>query len=146
MNTAVETSDVSRVLRAVDRAQEANALCGRSLHFGEVEEAQQQRLVAGEALNTARVTLLSLGATATEVPPAKPIPLSLLSTPASRRLLDTLRAAVEAAEAVDQERGNILPDCVTPQPGETRGTAWAETLSELVLRLRIEVEGPKGRG
>jgi hypothetical protein len=33
------------------------------------------------------------------------------------------------------------------RPDESRGTGWAETLSELALRLMIEVEGPaRARG
>ncbi len=40
------------------------------------------------------------------------------------------------------ERGNILPFDFPLQPGESRGTDLAETLSELALRLKIEVEGP----
>ena len=31
-------------------------------------------------------------------------------------------------------------------PGESRGTGWAETISNLAERLRIEVEGPTGKG
>ena len=46
------------------------------------------------------------------------------------------------AERVDAQRGNVLPDDFPLQPGETRGTDLAETLSELALGLKIEVEGP----
>ena len=44
------------------------------------------------------------------------------------------------------ERGNVLPGDFPLQPGESRGTGWAETLSELALRLKIEVEGPTWAG
>jgi hypothetical protein len=68
-------------------------------------------------------------------------------TPATRRLLAAVRAAVDAAEVVDAERGNVVaPDAIL-LPGESRGTAWAETLSGIAQRLKIEVEGPsRARG
>jgi hypothetical protein len=74
-----------------------------------------------------------------------PLPLRLFDTPATRRLLQVLRAAQEAAEAVDAERGHILPGHIPLQPGESRGTGWAESVSNLAERLRVEVEGPRGR-
>ena len=43
------------------------------------------------------------------------------------------------------ERGDVLPSHLPLQPGESRGTGWAKTLSELALRLKIEVEGPVDR-
>jgi hypothetical protein len=58
-----------------------------------------------------------------------------------------VRAAVEAAEEVDAERGNVLPEDFPLQPGEPRGTGYAETISNLAERLRVEVEGPtRARG
>jgi hypothetical protein len=40
-----------------------------------------------------------------------------------------------------------LPDDFPLLPGETRGTGWAETISNLAQRLKIEVEGPsRARG
>ena len=74
-----------------------------------------------------------------------PLPLRLFDTPATRRLLQALRDAQEAAEAVDAERGHILPGHIPLQPGESRGTGWAESVSNLAERLRVEVEGPRGR-
>jgi hypothetical protein len=68
--------------------------------------------------------------------------LALANTPAARRLLQALRDATAAAEEVDAERGHVLPPDTPLLPGESRGTGWAETLSELALRLKIEVEGP----
>ncbi len=52
------------------------------------------------------------------------------------------------AERVDAARGHVVPVDTPLLPGESRGTGWAEILSELALRLKIEVEGParaKGR-
>jgi hypothetical protein len=68
--------------------------------------------------------------------------LAQASTPNARRLLDALRHAVEVAEDVDAERGDVLAPDVPLLPGETRGTGWAETISNLAQRLKIEVEGP----
>ncbi|MES2460521.1 MAG: hypothetical protein V4671_08045 [Armatimonadota bacterium] len=72
-------------------------------------------------------------------------PLELLDTPKSRALLEALRNIVPIAEAVDAERGHVIPDEIPLGPGESRGTGWAETLSTLVLQLSLDVEGPKGR-
>ena len=43
------------------------------------------------------------------------------------------------------ERGDVLPVDIALQPGETRGIGWAETIAELAERLRVDVEGPRGR-
>lgn len=66
-------------------------------------------------------------------------------TPAARRLLNLLEQTQDAAEEVDKERGNCL-DFEPPLPGESRGTDYAESLSELALRLRSELSAPTGRG
>jgi hypothetical protein len=60
-------------------------------------------------------------------------------------LLPAVRAAVEATEEVDAERGNVLPAHLPLQPGESRGQGRAETLSGLAPRLKIEIEGPTDR-
>ena len=65
------------------------------------------------------------------------VPLALLDTPATRNLLAKLRAAQEAAEMVDEERGWVHTD------GSFCG--WSEKLEGDVIRLSIEVEGPKGK-
>ena len=57
-----------------------------------------------------------------------------------------MRDAQEAAEAVDAEGGHVLPPFIPLQEGESRGTGWAETISNLTERLRVEVEGPRGSG
>lgn len=45
------------------------------------------------------------------------------------------------------ERGDVLAPDVPLLPGEMRGTGWAETISNLAQRLKIEVEGPaRARG
>jgi hypothetical protein len=73
-------------------------------------------------------------------------PLHLLSTHSTRALLAALRYALARAELVDAERGNVLPEDAELLPGESRGTGWAETISNLAERLRVEVEGPRGSG
>jgi hypothetical protein len=90
-----------------------------------------------------------LHAAGVSVPPAMPhegadIPLDQLDTHDARELLATLRQALVIAERVDGARGRSFPDDTPLRPGESRGTDLAESISELVLRLRIEVEGPKG--
>ena len=115
------------------------------LDHGEQEALEHVRRARETTWNTYR-SLLDAGAQPVEgfgVP--APIPLRLLDTPASRRLMGMLRAVVEAAEMVDAERGRTLPPGAELQPGESRGTDLAESLSELLLRVRLEVEGPKGR-
>ncbi len=67
----------------------------------------------------------------------KPVPLHLLDTPATRRLLDLLQSATDAAAAVDRERGWTLKD------GTPFG--YASSIGADAERLRLEVEGPKGR-
>lgn len=73
--------------------------------------------------------------------------LAQADTHDTRELLRLVCEAVAVAERVDAARGNVVaPDAVL-LPGESRGTGWAETLSELALRLKIEVEGPaRARG
>lgn len=66
------------------------------------------------------------------------LPLELLSTPASRALVEALEVATRAAVTVDQERGWIDED------GEPIG--FGETLGGLLLGLQREVYGARGRG
>lgn len=101
---------------------------------------------ADSAAQDAYLGLLALGAEVpVGAPKPQPIPLEKLDTPDSRELLDLLRRAQEVAERVDASRGRSLPDSFSLQPGESRGTDLAEKLSQIVLRVRLEVEGPQGR-
>ena len=61
----------------------------------------------------------------------------LLDTPANRRLLAALDAAVEAANEVDRERGWIDADGASVGIGET--------LAGMALTTSVEVFGPGGR-
>jgi hypothetical protein len=73
------------------------------------------------------------------------IPLETLDTPHTRRLLALLMEAQEVAEQIDWERGRALDESVPLLPGESRGTDLAESISEIALRVRTEVHGPRGR-
>lgn len=71
--------------------------------------------------------------------------LATLDTPDTRELLGLLERAQVVAERVDAQRGRSLDADVPLLPGESRGTDLAESISELALRLRLEVGGTKGR-
>ena len=51
----------------------------------------------------------------------------------------------ESDPLVDAQRGRTVGEDVPLQPEESRGTDLAESISEIVLRVRIEVNGPQGR-
>jgi hypothetical protein len=141
---------------AVDSVLDVLALLLAADATGEPPDTAALIQAANEANEQAQTTLrlvLQAGATRPESVPPRPSdadPLRAMAqadTPATRRLLAAVRAAVDAAEVVDAERGNVVaPDAIL-LPGESRGTAWAETLSGIAQRLKIEVEGPsRARG
>lgn len=66
------------------------------------------------------------------------LPLELLDTRGTRALVEALEAAFVQACQVDAERGWIDED------GEAIG--WGETIGGMLLGLRREVYGAKGRG
>ncbi len=68
-----------------------------------------------------------------------------LDTPDARELLVLLERAQAVAERVDASRGRAFPAGTPLLPGESLGTDLAESLSLITLRVRLEVEGPKGR-
>lgn len=53
-------------------------------------------------------------------------------------LLQALRAALPAAEALDAARGDVLP---APVLG-SRGLVWGEDLVQMIARLELELHGP----
>ena len=71
--------------------------------------------------------------------------LTSLDTPDAHELLELLTRAQAVAERVDAQRGHVVPASLPLGPGESRGTDLAETISEVVLRLRVECFGPAGR-
>jgi hypothetical protein len=109
-----------------------------------VQRARDAAQSAGHAL----ARLGALGARPAHVPsrePFPPFPSYLLDTMASRRLLALLEEAQVIAERVDGARGRTISEDIPLQPGESRGTDLAESISELALRVRTEVHGPVGR-
>ena len=146
----IAPEETDRAAVGLQKAVESILHTKRALHFGALEDARRFTDQANDHAQAALRQLVAGGADAGTGWGAngggQATPLHLLDTPATRRLLDTLRLAVMDAEAVDEERGNVLPDSIALQPGESRGTGWAETLSEIALRLKIEVEGPRGGG
>jgi hypothetical protein len=72
--------------------------------------------------------------------------LASLSSPLAAEMLDRLRDLLPLAEKLDAERGNAMPEEYTPAPGESRGTDVAESISLLILHLKRDVEGARGRG
>jgi len=108
-----------------------------------VQRARDAAQSAGHAL----ARLGALGARPAHVPsrePFPPFPSYLLDTMARRRLLALLEEAQIIAERVDGARGRTISEDVALQPGESRGTDLAESISEIALRVRTEVHGPKG--
>jgi hypothetical protein len=73
--------------------------------------------------------------------------LASLSSPTAAEILDRLRRdLLPLAERLDAERGHAMPDEYVPLPGESRGTDVAEAISLLILQLKRDVEGARGRG
>lgn len=72
--------------------------------------------------------------------------LASLSSPTAARVLDRLRDLLPLAEELDAERGHAMPEEYVPAPGESRGTDVAEAISLLILQLKRDVEGARGRG
>lgn len=72
--------------------------------------------------------------------------LATLDTPDARELLALLEQAQAVAERVDRSRGKALAVGTPLLPGESLGTDLAESLSTLALRVRIEVNGSRGKG
>ncbi|MES2462251.1 MAG: hypothetical protein V4671_16820 [Armatimonadota bacterium] len=118
-------------------AVNAHRLEGETLRSTLAEVTEQARSANEASQNLFRL-LTSMGAKL----PGKAgmvgfVPLHMLSTDAGRTLLAALETATKAAEAVDRERGWVDED------GEPIG--YAETLQMIALKVRQDVEAPKGR-
>lgn len=72
--------------------------------------------------------------------------LASLASPNAAELLTRLEELLPLADSVDSERGRSVGHEHELLPGESRGTDIAETLSTLILRLRREVGGARGKG
>ena len=140
----LDLGSIDSAARDVQRAQRAALAAEHLAQPGaDPEEAGQAPQFAREAVRAcedALQRLLALGADLSRpgfVPARDQLPLHLLDTPASRRLLASLEAAAEAAAEVDRERGWV-------HEGEPCG--YGETLQGLAATVRQEVEGPRGSG
>lgn len=140
---AVTPGQLAKWAGACDRAGDAAALAGALLHQGDTLQARELIDEARTLCRHMHQALADAGAPLLPATAPAQTPLHLLSTPAARRLLSALGEAVAVAEALDAERGHVLPGDFPLLPGESRGTGWAETLSNLAERLRVEVEGPR---
>ncbi len=161
MNTTERRGAAEKLDRAalhVRRAQIAAGLA-QAVAISRPETAREQASRAADAAGRALTVLCNnLGAACPSIDDAEgdsdtPTPsgetldlraldaLGRLDTPETRGLLAALEAALPVAEAVDEQRGNVLPERIETAPGETRGIDLAESLGELVLRLRREVFG-----
>lgn len=101
---------------------------GRLLHEGDIHAARQFLHPAREEMWHILQALVRAGATRPQAPP--PVPLALLSIPANHRLGAILQEAVEAAEAVDQERGTAPSNCL------------ADRLRRILAEVETELYGP----
>lgn len=150
----VRLLDLDRIATHVSEAQQLAAtvqaltLPGQPLERAGMATglAEQAASAAGHALAGlqrlgARLAPVNPGAS----PAAVPVPLHLLDTPDTRRLLALLEEAQQVAERIDRERGRTVGEEMELPPGQSRGTDLAETISEIALRVRTEVHGPKGR-
>jgi hypothetical protein len=74
-----------------------------------------------------------------------PVPLGLLDTPDTRRLLELLTEAQTIAERVDLARGFDAPEFWQETPGLPRGKDLALMVWRVRYRVEMEVCGPAGR-
>jgi hypothetical protein len=124
--------------RALERIKDAAGHAAALMNRGDKENGTRY---ADRAMEEAQRTLEAITRAGADYPgtfagPTE-VPLHLLATPAGRALLDALLWAQEAAAKVDTERG-------WTHAGKPCG--YSEEISNLVDQLRVEVEGPQGRG
>lgn len=100
---------------------------------------------ANTAAQAAVRVLHQAGHVAPGLNPCSDIPLHLLDTPDTRELLELLEKAQAVAERIDAARGRTVDSDTPLLPGESHGTDLAETISNIALRVRVEVKGPQGR-
>jgi hypothetical protein len=71
--------------------------------------------------------------------------LATLDTDDGRELLRLLTEAQAVAERIDLARGRCLPEGIPLEVGESRGTDLAESISMIAVRVKGEIQPPKGR-
>ncbi len=134
--TRVDPTDLDRAAAATRRTHELAAHVDLMIHCGETQRARELAQDARDTAWTAYSTLLSAGAAPVEgVGVPAEVPLHLLDTPATNRLLCALVSAIDAARDVDRERGWL-------QNGQPCG--WTDTIGDLCQKLQIEIHGPSG--
>ena len=130
-------ADLDNCARAIQAAVDGMFFAQHLEEEGERLKAREVQEAANEQAQRALRLLIHHGARVEGLPTAAPVPLELLDTPNTRRLCDGLKYAYDAAQAVDRERGHVLPS------GD--GCGWTDAVGDVYERLRQEVEGPKGR-
>jgi hypothetical protein len=133
----VDQALLDRTGRTADRAVRAVLDTQSALFEEDPILARQFADQANEAAQSAYLLLRQMGADVKTGPAPAPVPLHLLSTAASRRLLDALEFAVQCAQEVDAERGWTLADGT--------GCGLTDTVGDVYERLWQQVEGPRGR-
>jgi hypothetical protein len=151
MNDTAAGPSPAQILKWRDMAGRANEniqLGRMAIHTGGDVGGQSADDLLFDAQHTTALMRSELAAASRLSAPStafSPIPLETLDTPDTRALLDLLEKAQAVAERIDASRGRCLSPDIPLLPGESRGTDLAETISEIALRVRIEVQGPKGR-
>ena len=119
--------------------QTLDQLLGMATRAGATGIAQQLQSAREQAWNMVRA-LVAAGAvdpagrlTALTTALTQSVPLHLLDSPATRRLLEALRAAEHAAAAVDTERGWL-------RDGEPCG--YTDAVAALARPVALDVHGP----
>lgn len=137
-NVSIDQVQLDRTTRTADLAVRSVLDAGERLAAGDLVSAAQHIRDADTASQSVYLALVRAGGDAGpgSVAP-QTVPIELLDTPATRRLLDALQFAVSCAQEVDTERGWTLAS------GE--GCGMVDTIGDIAEALRQQVEGPKGR-
>lgn len=152
--TPVSPASLTRWVLQQEQANEAVQLArmqiARGLDLGDGKSVDDRLFEAQELTEATRSEIYSLAPllpvdTTDLSAQAAAIPLHQLDTADTRRLLELLEEAQSVAELIDAARGRVLPPHIPLQPGESRGTDLAESISYLALRVRTEIYGPADR-
>jgi hypothetical protein len=142
----VTPAQLAKWAAAADAAGDATSYAGAMLAQGNTLAAKDHVAKARYGIRDLHAALVTAGAQA--LPPSPDtghLPLPTFPTADDRKLLDLLAQAQEIAERIDARNGHVLPAHIPLQPGESRGTDIAESVSNLREQLRAHVEGARGR-
>lgn len=141
--------------RHTARAQHLMASAIRLRRPEEPQLTREEILPVWDELNGISTTLAAAGvpvADGSELGASPPAPDSLealrrieISRYEGKLLLEWLGKVLPVAERLDKARGNWVGDQAHVDLGETPGTNYAESVQELILKLRGEL-GEKGDG